>query len=216
MIFFGILNTCHGFLPNYFISLKYFCSICATSRHMHRSSWRVEAFNYFDSSYLNVWIMITYSRNNDNNRHLLRENPSKILIWPTSLNELWDIRFMVIMKMGMMIALLTTKLEARDIGIILKRPVVPNLIVVIAVTSFPANYIKHALLWRHNRRDGVPNYHDCLLNRLFRHRSKKTSKLRVTGLCGTSPMTGEFAAQMASDAENVSIWWRHHVTMWHT
>ena len=32
--------------------------------------------------------------------------------------------------------------------------------------------------------------------------SKKTSKLRVTGLCaGNSPGTGEFPAQMASDAE---------------
>ena len=52
----------------------------------------------------------------------------------------------------------------------------------------------------------------ALLNRLFRLRSKKTSKLRVTGLCaGNSPETGEFPAQMASNAENVSIWWRHHV-----
>ena len=41
---------------------------------------------------------------------------------------------------------------------------------------------------------------------------KKTSKLRVTGLCaGNSPGTGEFPAQRASYAENVSIWWRHHV-----
>ena len=48
-------------------------------------------------------------------------------------------------------------------------------------------------------------------NRLFRRRSKKTSKLRVTGLCaGNSPGTGEFPAQMASNAENVSISWRHH------
>ena len=40
---------------------------------------------------------------------------------------------------------------------------------------------------------------------------KKTSKLCVTGLCeGKSPMTGEFPAQRASNAENVSIWWRHH------
>ena len=40
---------------------------------------------------------------------------------------------------------------------------------------------------------------------------KKSSKLRVTGLCvGNSPGTGEFPAQMASYAENVSIWWRHH------
>ena len=53
--------------------------------------------------------------------------------------------------------------------------------------------------------------HGCLLNRLFWRKSKKTSKLRVTGLCaGNSPGTGEFPAQMASYAENVSIWWRHH------
>ena len=61
-------------------------------------------------------------------------------------------------------------------------------------------------------RDGVSNYqpHDCLLNRLFRRRSKKTLKLRVTGLCaGNSPVTGEFLAQMASNAENISIRWRH-------
>ena len=39
----------------------------------------------------------------------------------------------------------------------------------------------------------------------------RTSKLRVTGLCeGNSPVTGEFPAQIASNAENVSIWWRHH------
>ena len=47
-----------------------------------------------------------------------------------------------------------------------------------------------ALHWRHNDHDGVSNHqpHGCLLNRLFRHRSKKTSKLRVTGLCvGNSP-----------------------------
>ena len=72
----------------------------------------------------------------------------------------------------------------------------------------------HPLRWRHNGRDSVSNHqpHDCLLHRLFRRRSKKTSKLRVTGLCvGNSPGTGEFPAQMASYAENVSIWWRHHV-----
>ena len=33
----------------------------------------------------------------------------------------------------------------------------------------------------------------------------------VTGLCaGNSPGTGEFPAQLASNAETVSIWWRHH------
>ena len=58
--------------------------------------------------------------------------------------------------------------------------------------------------WRHNGRDSVSNHqpHDCLLNRLCRRRSEKTSKLHVTGLCaGNSSGTGEFPAQMASYAE---------------
>ena len=62
---------------------------------------------------------------------------------------------------------------------------------------------------RHNGRHSVSNHqpHDRLLNRLFRRRSKKTSKLRVTGFCaGNSPGTDE----LASNAENVSISWRHH------
>ena len=70
-----------------------------------------------------------------------------------------------------------------------------------------------SLQWRHNERNGVSNHqpHDCLLNCLFGRRSKKTSKLCVTGLCtGNSPVTGEFPAQRASNAEKVSIWWRHH------
>ena len=65
------------------------------------------------------------------------------------------------------------------------------------------------LQWPHNGRDGGSNHqpHHCLLNRLFRHISKSTSKLRVTGLCvGNSPVTVDFPAQMASNAENVSIW----------
>ena len=69
------------------------------------------------------------------------------------------------------------------------------------------------LQWRHNGCDGVSNHqpHDCLLNCLFRRRSKKISTLLVTGLCaGNSPVTGEFRAQRAGNAENVSIWWRHH------
>ena len=69
------------------------------------------------------------------------------------------------------------------------------------------------LQWRHNERYAVSNQqpYDCLRKRLFRHRSTKTSKLHVTGLCeGNSPVTDEFPAQRASNAENVSIWWRHH------
>ena len=70
-----------------------------------------------------------------------------------------------------------------------------------------------ALQWHHNGCDSISNHQprDCLLNCLFGCRSKKTSKLCVTGLCvGNSRVTGEFPAQMASSAENVSIWWRHH------
>ena len=70
-----------------------------------------------------------------------------------------------------------------------------------------------ALQWRHNERDRLSNHqpHDRLPNRLFGRRSKKTSKLRVTGLYeGNSAVTGEFPAQRASNAKNVSIWWRHH------
>ena len=52
-----------------------------------------------------------------------------------------------------------------------------------------------ALRWRHNGRDGISNHRprDCLLNRLFRPRSKNR----------WIPCT------IASNAENVSIWWRH-------
>ena len=86
------------------------------------------------------------------------------------------------------------------------------------VEIFITGYFGSSLQWRHNGRDGVSIHqpHDCLLNRLlFRRRSKKTSKLRVTGLCaGNSPMTGEFPLQRVGQAEDVSIWWRHHVSFW--
>ena len=48
-----------------------------------------------------------------------------------------------------------------------------------------------ALKWHHNECHGVSNHppHDCLLNCLFRCKSKKTSKLHVTGLCeGNTPV----------------------------
>ena len=70
--------------------------------------------------------------------------------------------------------------------------------------------LRFTLQWRHNERDGVTVHRHlyCLLNRSFRCRSKKTPKLR---LCeGNSSVIGEFHAQRASNAENVSIWWRHH------
>ena len=63
-----------------------------------------------------------------------------------------------------------------------------------------------ALRWRRNGHDGVSNHqpHDCLPNCLFRHRSKKTSKLCVIGLCaGNSPGTGDDVI-MAIHRENVA------------
>ena len=69
------------------------------------------------------------------------------------------------------------------------------------------------LQWCHNERDGVSNHRsfDCLVNRLFSRRSKKTLKLHVTGFCEGNPLvTGGFPSQRTSNAENASIWWRHH------
>ena len=82
-------------------------------------------------------------------------------------------------------------------------------------TSYVSSLSLH---WRHNGRDGVSKHqpHDCLLNCLFWRRSKKTLKLRVTSRCaGNSPVTGEFPAQRASNADFFSIWWRHHVVLLH-
>ena len=79
--------------------------------------------------------------------------------------------------------------------------------------------VSNSLQWRHSGRNSVSNHqpHHYSLNRLFRRRSKKTPKLRITGLCaGNSPVTGEFPAQIASNAENVSIWWRHHILVLNT
>ena len=76
-------------------------------------------------------------------------------------------------------------------------------------------YMYHIITqWRHNEHDGVSNHcvSDSLLNNLFRRWSKNTSKLCVTGPCeGNPPVISGFPSQMASNAENVSIWWRHHV-----
>ena len=74
-----------------------------------------------------------------------------------------------------------------------------------ALTIFKVHY--NDVIWTHRRLKSPAS-------RLFTQpfRWKKTSKLRVTGLCEwNSPVTGEFPAQRASNAENVSIWWRHHV-----
>ena len=65
-------------------------------------------------------------------------------------------------------------------------------------------------------RDGVSNHQprDCLLNRLFRaDKRKHQSSASLAFVRGISPVAGEFPAQMASNGESVSIWWRHHTTV---
>ena len=61
---------------------------------------------------------------------------------------------------------------------------------IVPIVPVPIKPSWRTLQWRHNGRDSVSNRqpHDCLLNRLFRRSSKKTSKLRVTRRCaGNSP-----------------------------
>ena len=73
------------------------------------------------------------------------------------------------------------------------------------------------LWWHHNERDGVSNHRclDCLLLKPFvQVQIKETPKLCVTGLC-----EGKHRSPVDSppkgNAENVSIWWRHHyLIMW--
>ena len=72
------------------------------------------------------------------------------------------------------------------------------------VMSIMRTILNVTLQCRHNGWDCVSNHQppDCLLNCSFRRRSKKISRLRVTGLCvGNSPVI--------NNAENVSVWWRH-------
>ena len=67
-----------------------------------------------------------------------------------------------------------------------------------------------SLYWSYNERHGVSSHRrlDSLPNRLSRRRSKKTLKLRVSGLCDRL-----LPSQRASNTENVFIWWRHHVSI---
>ena len=41
-------------------------------------------------------------------------------------------------------------------------------------------------------------------------KEKHQSSASLAFFVGNSPLAGEFPAQMASNAENISIWWRHH------
>ena len=82
----------------------------------------------------------------------------------------------------------------------------------VATNSYVWRKYVDSLQWLHNEHDGISNHqpHDCLLNCLFKVQLKE----KITGLCeGNSLVTGEFPVQRASNAESVSIWWRHHVIL---
>ena len=78
-----------------------------------------------------------------------------------------------------------------------------------AFCAYLKAYNAKALQWRHIERNAV-SYHwrlDCFHNRLFRHWSKKISRLHLIGLWReNSSVTGDFPAQRASDAKDDSIW----------
>ena len=91
------------------------------------------------------------------------------------------------------------------------------------MSSVPWPEITVTLQWRQNGLDGVSNHQtamvyssvysgaDQFIQPFIQAQVKETSTLHVTGLCGgSSPVTDEFPPQMASNAENASIWWRHH------
>ena len=64
--------------------------------------------------------------------------------------------------------------------------------------------------WHHNARDGVSHHRrpECLFNCLFRRSSTKTPRY---WLCERNlSVTDGFPSQTVSNAENVSIWRRHH------
>ena len=74
-----------------------------------------------------------------------------------------------------------------------------------------------SLQWRHKRRDDVSPPSRLFTQPFIQAQNNENTKaIRVTGLCaGNSPVNGEFPAQMASNAENISIWWRHYVATHH-
>ena len=83
--------------------------------------------------------------------------------------------------------------------------VVPGLMATTTVVAGSGDKIvRDTLQWRYNESNGVWNHQpqDCLFNRSFRCRSKKTSKLRVTGLCAgnSSSIVVMFHQSIENDA----------------
>ena len=75
-----------------------------------------------------------------------------------------------------------------------------------SIDSFSA----HSLQWRHNGHDNISNHqpHHCLLNRLFGHRSKKTSKLRGPV---NSPHKGPVTRKMFPFDDDIMLYQHNHL-----
>ena len=105
--------------------------------------------------------------------------PCSVVFWSVFVN-----------KVGKYGIVLTASLILLDSGIKFDSRIWMHPDPMISLCDILWSHLQDSLHWRPNEHDGVSNhqYHDCLLNRLFRRKSKKTSKLNVTGLCaGNSP-----------------------------
>ena len=64
-----------------------------------------------------------------------------------------------------------------------------SIIFLTRISAYPECEYSFSLQWRHNGHDGVSNHQPHIVYPTFTHKSNKTSKHRVTGLCeGNSPL----------------------------
>ena len=85
-----------------------------------------------------------------------------------------------------------------------------NVQMILTDMACPKGYA-NVITWRHNGHDGASNHqpHDCLP--IIQAQIKESIKATCHWpLWGDSPVAGEFPSTKASNAESVSIWWRHH------
>ena len=92
-----------------------------------------------------------------------------------------------------------------------------NIVRTLRILINALRYMFHVVIMRITmtsyERDGVSNHQPQIVYSTVCSGADqgKHQRLRVTSLCeGNSSVTDEFPAQRTSDAENVSIWWRHH------
>ena len=154
--------------------------------------------------YLTHRVIVTPIRDLDLDQYWLRQWVITYFNVHLSLVKVWGLRLRTISQRRHKL-LFHNDLENCTVRIIATSPGANDLkpttncgAVFMWIISILVDYMIISLQWHPNEHDGVSNHqpHECLLNLLCRRRSKKTSKLRVTGLCaGNSSVTGEFLAQ---------------------